>query len=90
MSKIGKPGIDPTEDIVRKALDAANIIYSTERDERNHDLDFYLIEHAIHVEVKQFHTDRISEQMSRVPNVIAIQGKEAAQFFALMIREAFK
>ena len=31
---------------------------------------------------KQFHSDRIAEQMSRAPDVIAIQGRRSAVLFA--------
>ena len=77
---------DPMEKIVREALDAANIFFVEEEDERALGLDFYLPIVGVHIEVKQFHSERISEQMSRAPNVIAIQGIEAARLFAKMLR----
>ena len=76
---------DPMEKIVRDALESAGILFVEERDQRACGLDFYLPIVDVHIEVKQFHTDRISEQMSRVPNVIAIQGIEAARLFAKML-----
>lgn len=77
---------DPTELIVEDALTSQGIAFvSDERDPRNQNLDFYLIDFDIHIEVKTFHSDRIAEQMSRAPNVIAIQGRKAANAFAEMI-----
>lgn len=84
---MGEEGLtaDPMEKIVREALDAANIFFVEEEDERALGLDFYLPIVDVHIEVKQFHSERISEQMSRAPNVIAIQGIEAARLFAKML-----
>lgn len=69
---------DPMEHIIAEALEYNLLVY--ERGKRN--LDFYLPKPDVYIEVKQFHSDRISEQMSRAENVIAIQGVEAAKFFA--------
>ena len=48
-------------------------------------LDFYLPTLDIYIECKRASTPRIAEQMSRFPNVIAIQGLLAAQIFARII-----
>lgn len=37
------------------------------------------------IEVKRYHSPRITEQMSRTENVVAIQGWEAARVFAELI-----
>ena len=76
---------DPMEHIVREALRRARIKFVEEEDPRARALDFYLPEADVHIEVKQFHTDRIAEQMGRVPNIIAIQGVVAAELFAALI-----
>lgn len=76
---------DPVEAIVRDGLTKAGIAFVEEEDPRALRLDFFVPAFNVHIEVKQFHTDRISEQMSRAPNVIAIQGTEAAVFFAAAI-----
>lgn len=73
------------EKIVRDALDAANLFYVEEEDPRALRLDFYLPVVDVHIEVKQFHTDRVAEQMSRAPNIIVIQGIGAAKLFAQML-----
>lgn len=76
---------DPIEDIVRSGLDAAGINYVDENDPRSKGLDFYLPDYLTHIECKQFHTERTAEQMSRSDNVIVIQGRKAAEFFALRV-----
>jgi hypothetical protein len=76
---------DPMEKIVRDALNASPLLFVEEEDPRALGLDFYLPLLDIHIEVKQFHSHRISEQMSRAKNVIAIQGIDAAKLFSKMI-----
>ena len=77
---------DPIEAIVAAGLRGAGIPF-----ERGDDvsfrppLDFYLPGFDLYVEVKQFHSERIARQMSLAPNVIAIQGRAAAQAFVSMI-----
>lgn len=73
---------DPLERILAAALDRAGIAYTTERDGDTLALDFHLTEADVYVEVKQFHTPRIAEQMSRAPNVIAVQGRVAVEWLA--------
>lgn len=75
---------DPMEEMVRSALHGASVPFHEEGPETLN-LDFLLSDHDIYIEVKQFHSDRISEQMSRAPNVIAIQGEGAARFFAMLL-----
>jgi len=72
----------PIESKISEALDKAKIIYVEEVDERSKGMDFYLVDLDVHIECKQFHTDRISEQMSRSSNVIAVQGIKAAELFS--------
>lgn len=77
---------DPMEKIIAEALDRANIRYTTGYGGGNAvGLDFHLLDSDVHVEVKQFHTPRIAEQMSRAPNVIALQGEVAVRLFASLI-----
>ena len=75
---------DPIEKIVADALEAADLVFG----ESPVGLDFYLPDYKLHIEVKQFHSDRIAEQMSRAENVIAIQGREAAEWFANLVQTA--
>lgn len=67
------------EAIVADALDRAGIAYVC--DDNGSGLDFLIVD-GPHIEVKRYHSARIAEQMSRVENVIAIQGIEAARWFA--------
>lgn len=77
---------DPIEAIVAEALSKAGIRYLHENDRKGDlALDFYLPELDTYIEVKQFHSDRIARQMAQAPNVIAIQGRDAAKAFAAMI-----
>tara|TARA_E500000318_G_scaffold109851_1_gene123819 strand:- start:1359 stop:1601 length:243 start_codon:yes stop_codon:yes gene_type:complete len=77
---------DPIERIVADGLTSADIEFVVDgEDDRCKGLDFYLPAHDVHIEVKQFHTDRVSEQMARAENVIVIQGKRAAETFAALL-----
>lgn len=76
---------DPVEQIIADALDYCHVEYVREREPER--LDFYLPRWKLHIEVKQFHSDRIAEQMSRAPNVIAVQGIEAARWLAAAIKD---
>lgn len=82
---------DPMEKLIRDALIATRTEF-TESDTPagviNKGLDFHLTDFDIHIEVKQFHTPRIAEQMSRAPNVIAVQGRAAVEFMAEALRQA--
>ena len=87
---------DPIEKIVAAGLDAAGIKYrhDSEGDSSGDSfgatfgLDFYLPDFDVFIEVKQLHSDRIAEQMGRVGDVIAIQGRTAAEFFAKAIQHS--
>ena len=78
---------NPLEQIVERSLIASGTKYHTEFDADNiTGLDFYLPQQDIYLEVKAMHSERISEQMSRASNVIAVQGKQAVEWFASLIR----
>jgi hypothetical protein len=79
---------DPMEKLIADALNDAGISYVTGEGGHNPSgLDFKL-SNGIEIEVKRMHSDRIAEQMSRAENVIAVQGKEAVEFFAKLLRDA--
>ena len=80
---------DPIEAMVSKALTEAKIEFVTENDPRACNLDFYLPNIGVHIEVKQYHSPRIADQMSRADDVIAIQGRWAAEVFCGLIRNNF-
>lgn len=77
---------DPIEAIIASALDDAGLLYNRHNDKN---LDFFVPQLMIYIECKQFHTERISEQTKRVPNIIVIQGRHAAETFAQLVRKAY-
>ena len=76
---------DPMEMIIEQALLDVGEPYLVDN-ETKCNLDFYLINHDVFIDVKQFHSPRISNQMSRAPNIIAVQGVVAVQMLADFIR----
>lgn len=50
-------------------------------------LDFFLIDHDLFVEVKQFHTDRLEQQIAGVTNVLVVQGMPAAKAFGALLEK---
>lgn len=76
---------DPIEQIVAAALEKRGIAYTVDGDGDTKGLDFLLDGTGVYLECKQFHTARTSEQMSRVSDVIVIQGRQAALMFARML-----
>ena len=78
--------MDPIEKIVADALDARGIEYVIDGKGETRGLDFRLQASDVYIECKAYHTPRTSEQMSRVENVIVVQGKRAAETFAAMLK----
>ena len=76
---------DPLEARIASALDKAGISYVRDGHPAAVRLDFFLPEHRVHIEVKAFHSARISSQMERVPFCIAVQGKYAVEWLAQLI-----
>ena len=74
---------DP-EKIIKDALVAAGYEFldGSQTPER---LDFYLVRENCFIEIKQFYSERVHEQMSRNPNVIVVQGIECARFVAKLL-----
>ena len=75
------PCTDPMERAIADALSGMGIQFEREKD----GLDFYLPGCGIYIEVKQFHSARIAEQMSRADNIIVAQGRKAVELLADMI-----
>jgi hypothetical protein len=67
---------DPMEIMVAEAFTEAGIAWV---DDLETGLDFYLPDYEVYVEVKRMHSARISEQMLRRPDVIAVQGLQAVK-----------
>ncbi len=77
---------DPMERLIADALNYAKIKYITDQEAASPaQLDFYLPDFDIHIEVKQMHSDRIGAQMSRADNVIVAQGATAVRWLASVI-----
>ena len=79
--------IDPVENIVAIGLQQRGIRYI--QPDPITRLDFKLPDYdGLLIEVKRFHTARAVEQLSRAPNVILIQGLDAAIAFSRLINGA--
>lgn len=79
---------DHLEQHLADALTEANIdfVHESEKGNQNKGIDFYLPGPQIYIEVKQYHSARISTQMSHHEEIIAIQGKRALNYFIRMIK----
>jgi len=78
--------MDKFEQMISDALRARGIKFTTDLGGGNPtNLDFNLVDYGVEIEVKQFHTPRIADQMSRAENVICAQGKDAIVFLARCI-----
>jgi hypothetical protein len=74
------------ECLIYDALVDADIDFTTDYGGGNPSgLDFRL-SNGVEIEVKRFHSDRISDQMRRADNVIVAQGKLAVETLADLIR----
>jgi hypothetical protein len=79
---------DSLEQAVADALNRANVRYVRDRDGAvPENLDFYLPDADLFIEVKRFHSERIAAQMSRAPNIIAVQGQAAVEWLCDRINE---
>jgi hypothetical protein len=75
---------DPMEAMLEAGLKAGRIRYITalQDETATRSLDFYLPDLDLHIEVKQFHSDRVGKQMARADNVIVAQGRRAVAALA--------
>lgn len=80
---------DPLETLVADVLNRGGIEFVHESEDESGQtkgLDFWVPKWNCHIEVKQFHSPRITGQMERVENVIVLQGARAVNVFkALML-----
>ncbi len=72
---------DPIESIIESALINAGVKYYRYYDS----LDFEL-ENGTQIECKAAHTNRVTKQLAAHKNVILIQGKQAAETFAELLK----
>lgn len=81
---------DPMERRIAVALERAKYAYNHECEIRGRRLDFYVPqmgENGVYIEVKRFHSERISAQMACVANVIVAQGHQAVETLAKLIEQ---
>lgn len=74
---------DPVERIIADALN--NLGIEWEQQQHNGALDFFLPNYNLHIECKQFYTERVTKQLELYPDVVLIQGRKAAEQFAIML-----
>lgn len=72
---------DFLEKEIAELLTVKGIKFIHESEDRNLRLDFYLPDFDIYLEIKQYHSDRVNEQLKSEENVIVIQGKKSLEFF---------
>lgn len=76
----------PLEQMIATSLTEAGITFLTDYEGGvPENLDFYLPEFQVHIEVKGGHSPRISDQTSRSSNVIVAQGRKAVRFLSALI-----
>ena len=79
---------DPLEAEIKAALEARGVAFFTEDQPENlAKMDFFLPEQNLYIEVKGGHTPRITNQMAKHHNVIAVQGSQATKWFCEMLRK---
>jgi len=77
---------DPLEQDIADALIYAGIEFKHELEGGTKNLDFYLPDYDVYLEIKGGHSDRITEQMSRDFNVIAVQGVKSVEFLCELLK----
>lgn len=77
----------PLENQMTILLEEMNINY-TRPERAGKNLDFYLVDFGLAVEVKQFHSDRVNKQIkdSGFPTVMVLIGRESVKAFAEFAR----
>lgn len=76
----------PLEAKVEAALKQAGVrVDSTDNVHPN--LDFFLPDYGVYIEVKGAHTPRVNEQLSRSKYVILLQGQTAVDAFCSLINK---
>lgn len=72
---------DYLEQTIADRLTELGILFIHDSQGGTKGLDFYLPNHDIYIEVKQFSAPRSKEQLERADNIILIQGVKALDFF---------
>jgi hypothetical protein len=78
---------DHLEAMVAAALTDNGIEFIHESQNKDQGLDFFLPLFDVYIEIKQYHSERISRQMASQNNVIALQGTKAVNFFIEVLKK---
>ena len=54
----------------------------------NQRLDFFLPDHDVYIEVKQYRSDRVNNQLKLHENIILLQGKKSVKFFKELLNKS--
>ena len=65
---------DHLELAVAEILERHNIEFVHESQNNGSNIDFYLPDYDVYIEVKQYHSDRVINQLNKRDNIILIQG----------------
>lgn len=76
---------DHLEEMVGRALFDAGIKFIHDSQGGGQRLDFFLPKHDIYIEIKQYHSDRISEQLMLRNNIIVLQGINSVKCFVSLL-----
>jgi len=77
--------VDHLEKQIAEVLDSLGIDFVHESEDKYQGLDFYLPKYDVYIEVKQFHTSRISKQMESEDNVIVLQGRKSVELLKALL-----
>ena len=77
----------PLETAIQGALKDAGIAFDEDGTKGVDTLGLDFRVGDVYIEVKQRHSPRISDQMARADNVIAIQGEAATAFFCALLKQ---
>ncbi len=74
---------NPLEVSIESVLTELNIRFEREG---LHRLDFFLPDFNTYIEVKEYHTDRVNQQLKDHAEVILVQGKQAVETFCKLLK----
>ncbi len=77
---------DHLEQKIGEALFEAEIGFTHGSESKGQRLDFHLTDDDIYIEVKQYHSERIADQLKVADNIVVVQGRKSVDFMAAMIK----
>lgn len=78
--------VDFLERDLGNALTSAGIEFIHESEAKGQELDFFLPDYNIYIEVKQYHSPRIERQMAQHDNVIVLQGRKSVSLLCSLLK----